>query len=391
MPAPFGVTTTGFNSKTTDEIKADVEDYIHTNIHPLFDLGTSSPWGQFVGILVSQLRELWEVAEAVYNAFDPDAAIDAAMVQLSLLTGTSRLAATNTTVLADVNLDAGTYAAGVLVGSVAGNPDARFVNRDEIVSPGGAVTGQTFVAEDTGTVDAPDGELNVIAEPYTGFNSITNSGYSPTLGMDIETIVALRLRREQELQASGSTNVDAIRDNVDQVDGVISVNVLENTTLVTDSNGLPGKSFEAVIWDGVSPAADDDEIAQAIWDAKAGGMQSYGTGESGTAVGTDEQNHTMEFSRVTYKTIYLEFDVTGSPDSAAIKQALEDYGAANYVPDSDVILAKLDAIVAGSDGVTDLTATRAGFSASPTGTENLTIGTREIAYIAIANIVITAS
>lgn len=390
MPAPYGVLTTGFNTKTLDEIKASIETYQKANIHPLWDVSTASAVGQINGIIASQLRELWEIAQECYNSFDPDAAIEAAMVQLSLLTGTKRLDATFSTVTCTVNVDAGTYPPGSLVGSVADNPDARFENRDEIVSLGGNEAGEIFVAQTAGPVEAPNGELNVIAEAYVGFNSIVNTN-DATLGTDIESITALRVRREEELQASGSTNVDAIRDNVDQVDGVVSAEVLENVTLVTDANGLPGKSFEVVLFDGTpTPAAADADIAQAIWDAKPTGIRSYGS-SSENAVGKDGQNHLMYFTRVVVKTVYLEFDVTGTPDVAAIKAALVAYGAANYKPDVDVVLAKLDAIVAADEGVTDHTATRAGFSASPVGTVNLSIGVREVAYLATANILINGA
>lgn len=390
MPAPYGVTATGFNAKTLDEIKASIEDYQRSNIHPLWDVSTASPVGQINGIFGSQIREVWEAAEAAYDSFDPDAAIDAAMVQLSLLTGTGRLAATKSLVTCTVNLDAGTYAAGVLVGSVADNPDARFVNRDEIVTAGGNEAGQIFEAETAGPVEAPTGELTVIAEPYVGFNTIINTD-DAVPGTDIESITALRLRREAELQASGSTNVDAIRDNIDQVEGVISATVLENTTMVPDGNGLPAKSFEVIVFDGAIAQANDDDIAQAIWDGKPSGIEPYGTSDSGTATGSDDVEHVMEFTRVDVMDIYLEFDVIGTPDVAAIKDALFAYGAATYQPGTDVILAKLNAIVSASAGVDDLTATRAGFTASPVGTVNLEIAIREVAYIQVANIDITVT
>jgi uncharacterized phage protein gp47/JayE len=393
MPAPFGVTPTGFSAKTLEELLAEIEAEQRANISASLNVSASSPVGQLNGIFASKLRELWELAQASYDSFDPDNATDTALANLALITGTKKNAATKSLATVDVDLDAGVYGAGTLVAHVTGDPTARFSNRDEITSPGGLVVGEIFEAESTGPVAAPGGTLTVIAEPVVGWNSVTNPT-DAALGENIESDPSLRQRREDELARVGSSTVDAIRADVLQVEGIESATVFENVTLVVDINGLPGKSFEVIIFDGVVPAADDDEIAQAIWDTKPGGIQSVGS-DSGTAVDAAGVSHTINFTRVTVRDVWLEFDIDVNAATyagdAAVAAAVAAYGDVNLGTGEDVVLAELCVPVFSESGVVDITATRAGFAVSPVGTINLPIGVREIADLDTARILITST
>lgn len=391
MPAPYGVTPTGFSAKTLEETLAEIEADERANISASLDTSAASPVGQLNGIFASKLRELWELAQAAYDGFDPDAASGAALTALSLLTGTSRLGATKGLVLCTVDLDAGGYTAGQLIASVTGNPSARFTNTTAITAPGGPIVGVEFEAESTGPVLALAGTLTVIAEPVVGWNSVTNPA-DAVPGTDEETDVALRLRRELELTAVGSSTVDAIRADVLQVSGLLSVTVFENTTLTADANGLPGKSFEVVLFDGIVPAAVDDEVAQAIWDSKPAGIQAFGT-SSGTAVDAQGVSHTVAFTRVTVRDVWLEFDVSTDADyagDAAVKSAVAAFGDSSLAIGEDVYISQVDAAVMGVAGLVEITATRAGFTISPVGIVNLVIGVREIADLDTGRIVVNS-
>jgi uncharacterized phage protein gp47/JayE len=392
MPAPFGVVPTGFNSKTLEEILTEIQDSQLANISPTLDLATESPLGQINGIVSAQLRELWELAEACYHGFDPDGAVEAQLTVLSLLTGTERRPATNSTVTCSCTFAAGTYGIGSLIAHVNGNPDARFANTVSVTTLGG-IESVPFAAEDTGPIAAPAGQLNVIAEPVVGWLSVTNP-LDAAIGSDIESDAALRNRRLVELSTAGSESVGAIRAEVSGVPDVLSVQVLENVTDAIDANGLPPHSFEVLLRDA---GADDNAIAQAIWDSKPAGIQAFGTGESGTAVDDAGGDQIVEFSRITVRDVYLEIDLDvdtvtyGAGGDQAVKEAVATYGDANFGIGEDIVLAALYAAIFSVTGVNDVLAIRAGFAALPTGTVNLGIALREVGDLDTSRIVVDST
>lgn len=388
-----GLTVTGFQAKTLEEIQEELASELKSQISSTLNTSAASPLGQLIGIFASHLRQVWELAEAVYNGQYPDSATGFSLTALAALTGTAREAATRSVVLCTVNVDPGAYAAGTLTAHVLGDPTARFVNTVEVTNGGGAaadVTGVEFQAEETGVVRANAGTLTVQAEVTSGWNSVTNP-LDATLGAEVEEDSALRLRRESELRAVGSTTADAVRVDVALVEGVTSVSVLENDTDAT-VDGIPPHSLEVVVLGG-----DDADVAQAILEAKAGGIQAYG---SSTELVEDSQGvlHSIGFTRPTTLTVWLEVDLEATSGeyggATEVEEALVDYGDANLLtrPGGDVVLSKLSAeIFRNVSGVLDVTAIRVGTSASPVSTSNLAVGTREVADLDTSRILVTST
>ena len=392
MPAPFGLTPTGFNPKTAEEILTALNAFQQTNINANWDVSSGSPIGQINGIISDEFAGLWEALQAAYDSRDPDNASDQSLAQLALISGTIKKGKEKAQMLCTCNLDADTYAAGDLIASKLGDPDARVVNKNEIVSPGGDVTNIEFEAETEGPFEAIAGAISVIAEPVSGWNTVENT--TPASGgTDIESDPALRVRREQEIAGAGSSRLDAIVAQVSPLTGIISLTGLENVTNITDANGLPPHSFEIVIWDGATPAADDDEIAQAILDKIPAGIDSHGQ-LTGTAKDSQGNTQLIKFSRVAQKPVFLDVDLTettGYVGDAAVATALATFSDGFFAPGVDVILAVLSAEVIALAGVTDVTEIRADFSASPVPTVNLAIAVREVATIAAGDITVLST
>ena len=80
--------------------------------------------------------------------------------------------------------------------------------------------------------------------------------------------------------------------------------VFENVTDVVDVNGIPAHSFEAVVLGGL-----DADIRQSIFDTKPAGIRSHG-GVTGTVTDSTGIAHTIQFSRPTSYSIWLELDIT---------------------------------------------------------------------------------
>lgn len=202
---------------------------------------------------------------------------------LALLSGVPRRGESTGLVTQTLDLDAAqSYAPGDIAFHVIDEPDNRWLNRDAITSTTAGEYDAVFESEFPGAAAiAEAGTLTVIATPVAGLNSGENAA-AATPGQDIESIAALRVRRELALSSGGTRTRGAIRAKVALLDGVLGVEVFENTTSVTDGNGIGPHGLRVVVWDGSPAAADDNEIAQVIWDHKAEGILSHGS-ESGTA------------------------------------------------------------------------------------------------------------
>lgn len=390
----YGLTDAGFVDKPLEVIKAELESDQRAAISPTVNTSSASALGQLNGIFASKLRELWEVALSLYGAFDPDSAAARALDNVSAITGTLRAPAYKSTVVLSVTLNAGVTLPAGSVAAVSTDPTARFVTLEDVTNGGGspAVLEVDAEAETAGAVRANSGTLTTIATPVAGWTAVTNDE-DATLGGDIETDAALRVRREDELRQNGSATVESIRADLLQVEDVLEVVVFENVTMTTDGDGLPPKSIEAVVRGTLENVAEDLLVAEALWLSKPAGIETFG---STTIEVYDTLNvpHDVSFSRPTVVEVWLEVDLVTDPllfpddGDQQIQQALVDYGDANYRIGTDVVLSRLYAAIFSIPGVTDITEIRAGLAASPVGTVNLVMDPRELAELDTSRIVI---
>jgi uncharacterized phage protein gp47/JayE len=396
----FELTDAGVSIQTVDEIADEIKAQLWADINPGLNLASTSALGNVVLIFADKLREMQEMARAVYEARNPDGATGASLDRIGAFTGTEREGATKSYLTAcDVNLDDGfSAAAGEMVAHVTGDPSRRFVNVTAASNSSGvpATISVDFEAEEAGPVGCLSGELEVIAEPLTGWNAITNPT-DAVEGQDEESDSAYRVRRRDEL-VGGSHTVDAIRTDILQNADleVVFCKVLENDTDATDANGLPPKSIMVVAYGPVSPsAADDLALATQILASKPASIKTYGT--TAKTVTDDQGNdHTVKLTRPTAVPIYLEIDVTTDesfPDDGEtqIKEALVAVGDDTYQPGDDVIASRLKAAAFAVTGVTDVTALRLGTAPSPVGTANLAITYLQIATLDTGDVTTTVA
>jgi hypothetical protein len=384
----YGVTPEGFVRPTVQNLKQLFEQDQLDEIAPTLDVSSDSLVGQLNGIYARHLGIAWEALEAVYDSNDPDKAEDAALTALSKLTGTERRAASRSRVSCTVNLDEGTtLLAGEHFAHVEDDPDTRFTPVEDFTAPSDGNHDVVFEAENTGPITVQSETLTVIATTVSGWNSITNPNPA-TPGRNIDSNATLRERREAQLTASGSTTTAAIRADLLELEAIEAVLALENTTSA-GVDGLPPHSFEMVIWDGGLQAADDNEVAQTIWDNKPSGIGPQGS-SSGIATDSNGDEHSVRFTRATSTPIHIAIELTpreGYVGEETFKATLAErcnelFGIADDVSHYDVLLSTggLGARVA------DL---NIGFTSNPTAGDDLAIGQRAIARFSAENITIT--
>ncbi len=402
-----GLTSTGFVAATTSDVQTAIQNDELGLIDPALNLSPVQPLGQLNGIFASAAANVWALLAAIYAAIDPAGAVGVQLDNLSAITGCTRLAATKTLALCSLTLAAGTYNAGTLTANIFGNPQLTFVNRDTIVSTGGA-TQAYFVATVTGPIACNATTLIVISSPVSGWTGIINAQAGAT-GTNTETDAALRPRRATLLATVGGGTLDSLRSSLlTLVPGILQVSFVENNTNDTStwtmqSNGTyawaparqPPHSIEVFIWDVL---ADDAKIAQVIWNSKPAGVSTFGN-SSAVAFDSKGGSQIVYFTRVVQVPITFAISVTtsaafagGGVGIAQVQAAMVAAGASQAMGAKVIALSYIAAALS-VPGVLDVGPGGSPFLMNtPTGipsAANISLQFKEIATVAAANIAVT--
>jgi Baseplate J-like protein len=395
--ADYGVLPTGFRRKPQSVILADIERRQLAGISPDWDVSTESPMGQVNGIMARDFSTLWEALEVVFNSNDPDKAEEALLTALSKLTGTIRQEASYSTAPVAFTLTLGTIIqSGINFIQDASNPASRWTPAEDFTSPADGTYTKQFRAENTGPTTAAAGALSVISTPVVGWVLVPPYNATDAVpGRNIEEDPELRQSREQQITNSAGASIDGIfsalsklLDDEDVTSG--SVLVFENVTADVDANGLPGDSFEAIVFDGTADGTGvaADVIAQTIWKKKGSGARSFGT-SVGTALDARGGTQLVQFSRFDVVSIYIEFDLETLTDfdATAFKLAVATEADRVFTGGSDVFATRLIAIAWQQPNVKNVLAVRLGLAASPTLSVDLPMSIRQIARFDSSRIV----
>lgn len=384
---PVGLTDLGFVARRQPEIRAAIEERLAGDPIVGGYNFRDGPLEQLIGVLSELLAEQWEAMEATYAAAYGGAA-GISLDRVSELTGTTRRAATRSTVTGTVNLNAGVTLPAGSVAAVNGNPDAQFRTTAAVTNSGASAANvsASFESVEAGPVAAPAATLTEIVSAVSGWNSVTNA-LDADLGREVADDPELRTTRELELTGAGAANVDAIRAELLGLDGMISVTLYQNVTSAP-VGGRPAKSIEAVVWDGSTMAVADDDIAQAIWDTVAAGIEVYGS-SSGTAEDDTGATWAVSFSRATSLRLYVDLTVVLEPGTAAgwedevaeaINARAQEYavGEVVYASQLECVVQDLPFIRAVTALDVDTSTPPSGASVTPTDTQIPRVATADV-------------
>lgn len=391
MTAP-GLTTQGFVATTIDEEVEDLNEKVLANVNASLDLDPDQPIGQIVASFAAKFASAMELGATVYNALNPAAAEANLLANVCALSGTYPQVATYSYVNANLTLTAGTTVAAGAVVAVNGQPTNTWVLVSDVTNSTGStgpVPGR-FRSVQPGPFVANAGTLTVINTPTVGWTVVVNP-LDAEQGLTADTDATLRIRRAAEVSGQGSADLDAIRAAVLKVAGVLQCFVFENTSLLTDGNGVPGKAFHVVVWDGVGLSASNNAIAQAIWNTKPGGILSYGA-TTGNAIDSTGATQIIAFDRAQQMRTYVSCTTTPgtltSPQTTAIKYAIAAYALANFGLGSTLVALsfRASALVTGIN--TDVPLFAFDFHSSPVNTGNLTTTGLQIATVDTGDILV---
>jgi uncharacterized phage protein gp47/JayE len=384
----YGVTDAGFVKKQLTDIKASLEAGVLAAFGSNFDISTESPTGQLIGIFADCVSDVWDAIEQAYAAYSPDGATGVSLDNSCALTGTKREPATYSTVTVTLTGTPGqTISAATF--SVQGT-SAKFTMDADATIGGGGTVDATCTAVTSGAVIAVAGTLTVIDTPRAGLTSVTNA-LDAKLGSPIENDPTLRMRREEEIRATGNASTEAIKSKVlETVDAngtllVTDCTVFENYTDTTDGNGLPPHSINVLA--SCDPGASiDAAVGAAVSASKGAGIQTIGA-TTVTITDSQGQTHSVSFDRPTQLLVYVRLDIVVDPtawplDGATqIANAILAYGAKTLVAGKDVVSSAIGAQAFQVAGVLDSPLAKIGLAPSPTLTSNIAVSLRQIAVL----------
>lgn len=245
----------------------------------------------------------------------------------------------------------------------------------------------------TAVVNGPSSQeantITNIVTPVLGWDSVTNP-LAASEGRLAETDEELRIRfRNTKLERS-SNILDSLYSAILNLDGVEEVQIYENDTDVTDSNGVLPHSFLPVVLGGSSQL-----IAETIWENKPMGIRSQGS----TIIAiTDSQGflHDIGLQRPTPVTIHVEMTLSLNPEAdnpfpgdgvEQIQSAIISYASENFGVGKDVIYSRLFTPINSIPGH-QVDSLFIGTSPSPVGTSNIVIDFDALASFESTNIVV---
>jgi len=394
----FGVLSTGFNPKLIADILSDIETRQKADWGSQINVGGESALGQNNATFGASVAEAWEVLLAVYRSLYPDSATGEALDNVAAITGVTRLPATKSDVTLTCSGTTGTVLLTGRVISVDATGD-RFVSIEDATIGGGGSIDVAFESEEYGPIPLTTGQALTIETPVAGWSTAT-AGTDAELGDNLETDAELRLRRAELLSVAGVATIEAIRADILAVDDVVSAYVFENVSNVTDGRNLPPKSIEVLVQKASGAGASfDADVAEAIFETKAAGIETYGHAPNDvTETVTDSMGytHTINFTLADEVRTYARADIT--------------YDAATYPVDGDdqikaalaaladglelgqtMVYERFQAEVFAVSGVVDCPDFFIDTSTPPTGTANLTFDIRELATLDTGDVTVNST
>lgn len=314
----FGVTEKGFRRKLYPECVADRIERAKKVFGVNIDTAETSFLGKLIRNISWDEAYLWELAEHVYNAPFVNTAEGTSLDNVGMyLTITRRPATKAKAMLTIYGTDETLVPKGFLV---ATKTNLVFETLADATIENGKAKVEVQSIEAGKTANVGKGTITEIVNPTFGIDRVINEGEA-TGGLNLETDQEFRERYKKSYSRVGGSTVPAITAALLDIDKVVDCEVRENVTM-EEREGIPPKSFAAYVYGG-----EDEEIALALYQNKAAGIQAFGE----TIVDiTDEKDqvHKIGFTRAKVQDIWVKLKVKKDKDykgEDATKRAVINY------------------------------------------------------------------
>lgn len=322
---PEGITENGLQIENYDTLLVNLQNdlnSIYATNGDTINFGAETPDGQFTNIITQMGSDIRELAQEIYNSFDPDKCSGVIQDSRYALNYITRNGGTYTIQNIDVTanqtvtlqgLDANyneTDASAYTVSDNAGN--LWYLIDTTTVQPG--TVSLPFRSKSIGLVQPTIGTITTQVTTVLGITSVINSVAPTTLGTEQETDAQFRVRRNRSTERRGQNNTDAMLAQILDLEGVSDATTWVNSGTETDSTGTPA-GFVWVIVEGGANA----DIADIIY------TNSCGRGTRGNVSvdvpSVSGQVFNVKFDRPTPVPLYLKFDFQLTVELSAVNTA----------------------------------------------------------------------
>lgn len=316
----FGVTKDGFNRKNYTDILSNLQARARETYGENINLTNTSFLGMHLQNEAWEIAEMWELAEDVYYS--------------AFIDSNEGISQDNTGKYITISRKPAQKSKGFI--AVVGNEGTRVRKGFRVATKELEKVFETIeegIISESGTIILPIQsilpglEMNVghmaiveIVNPISGVTEVYNSDITVD-GVDIETDKDFRERYYRSVSRGGSSTRESVEAALLDMDNVTDAFVEENETMEFIDD-VPPKSLAPYVFGG-----EDEDIAQVILSAKAGGIRSYGTTEI-LVTDSKGEEHTIGFTRPLVKDIYINISITkdkGYPGEDTVTRAVLNY------------------------------------------------------------------
>ena len=314
-----GVTSNGLIVYSYD----DILNYLQDSLNQIYavdgdtiNFGSETPDGQVVNIISQLGTDVRELAQGVYNSFDPDKCTGSVQDSRYAINYILRHGGTFTIQNIDVTVDKTVTLQGLDANyndpnaasyTVSDNAGNLWYLIDTTTLTAG-VTSLPFRSQNYGSYQSAINTINNQVTKVLGVVNITNSIAATTLGVRQESDAEFRLRRERSTAVRGQNNYDALLGQLLELNTVSDARVFINNTANADTSitdkvgGIPPYT----VWVIVDGGANLD-IANIIY-SNSVGLATIGDVEVDVQ-SVSGQTFTTYFDRVNPVPLYIRFDI----------------------------------------------------------------------------------
>lgn len=213
---------------------------------------------QVVAIISEQIAKVENIAKVAFDQRDPLTAVGVALSALVQLNAILRKPGAATIIPITIT---GRPNVVIPLGSLVATADGeqQFSIYENVVIPNSGTIDLYAYCTEYGPIDPKAGTVVVVSTPVSGWDSVTN-GEPVSVGTVEESDSELRRRQQQSTNNTAFRHIEAIRAAVLDIPGVTFCRAYQNSALVPDVRGIPGKDVAVVVVGG-----NDRDIASAMF------------------------------------------------------------------------------------------------------------------------------